>query len=87
MKKKNRRTALPALSFLIPVSMIMMMGMKNASRNDTLMRPEGIYYVINGKHFDNGCCFDYGNSSTNGRAVGTGTIETAYYGTATAWTI
>ena len=33
--------------------------------------PEGIYYVIDGTHYDNGCCFDYGNSSTNGRAVGT----------------
>jgi hypothetical protein len=47
--------------------------------------PEGIYYVINGKHFDSGCCFDYGNSSTNSRAVGTGTMETTYYGTSTAW--
>ncbi|MEU8198260.1 arabinofuranosidase catalytic domain-containing protein [Microbispora amethystogenes] len=47
--------------------------------------PEGIYYVIDGKHYDSGCCFDYGNSSTNGRAVGTGTMETTYFGTATAW--
>ncbi|MDO5443783.1 MAG: arabinofuranosidase catalytic domain-containing protein, partial [Bacteroidia bacterium] len=47
--------------------------------------PEGIYYVIDGHHFDSGCCFDYGNSSTNGKAVGTGTMETTYYGTATAW--
>ena len=47
--------------------------------------PEGIYYVIDGQHYDSGCCFDYGNSSTNGRAVGTGTMETTYYGTSTAW--
>ena len=47
--------------------------------------PEGIYYVIHGGHYDSGCCFDYGNSSTNGRAVGTGTMETTYYGTSTAW--
>jgi hypothetical protein len=47
--------------------------------------PEGMYYVIDGTHYDSGCCFDYGNSSTNGRAVGTGTMETTYYGTATAW--
>lgn len=46
---------------------------------------EGIYYVVDGKHFDNGCCFDYGNSSTNGRAVGTGTMETTYFGTSTVW--
>ena len=47
--------------------------------------PEGIYYVVDGTHFDSGCCFDYGNCSTNGRAVGTGTMETTYFGTATAW--
>jgi hypothetical protein len=47
--------------------------------------PEGIYYVIDGTHYDSGCCFDYGNSSTNSRAVGTGTMETTYFGTATAW--
>jgi hypothetical protein len=47
--------------------------------------PEGIYYVVDGKHYDNGCCFDYGNSSTNSRAVGTGTMETTYFGTSTAW--
>ena len=47
--------------------------------------PEGIYYVVDGTHYDSGCCFDYGNSSTNGRAVGTGTMETTYYGTSTAW--
>lgn len=47
--------------------------------------PEGIYYVIDGMHYDSGCCFDYGNSSTNGRAVGTGTMETTYYGISTAW--
>ena len=47
--------------------------------------PEGIYYVIDGTHYDSGCCFDYGNSSTNGRAVGTGTMETTYFGTSTVW--
>ena len=47
--------------------------------------PEGIYYVVDGSHYDSGCCFDYGNSSTNGRAVGTGTMETTYFGTSTVW--
>src|SRR5436190_17988773 len=47
--------------------------------------PEGLYYVVDGTHYDSGCCFDYGNASTNGRAVGTGTMETTYFGTATAW--
>lgn len=46
---------------------------------------EGIYMVLDGTHFSSGCCFNYGNTSTNGRAVGTGTMSTVYYGTATAW--
>lgn len=46
---------------------------------------EGMYYVIDGTHYDSGCCFDYGNASTNGKAVGTGTMETTYFGTSTAW--
>ena len=47
--------------------------------------PEGIYYVVDGTHYDSGCCFDYGNSSTNSRAVGTGTMETVYFGNAMGW--
>lgn len=63
------------------------MGFRNNNATDIAINdePEGIYYVIDGKHYDSGCCFDYGNSSTNGRAVGTGTMETTYFGTATAW--
>ena len=63
------------------------MGLRNNNASDIPINdePEGIYYVINGKHYSSGCCFDYGNSSTNGKAVGTGTMETTYYGTATAW--
>ena len=63
------------------------MGLRNNNASGLAINDEaeGMYYVINGKHFSSGCCFDYGNSSTNGRAVGTGTMETTYYGTATAW--
>jgi non-reducing end alpha-L-arabinofuranosidase len=63
------------------------MGLRNNNATDIAINdePEGIYYVISGKHYDSGCCFDYGNSSTNGKAVGTGTMETTYFGTATAW--
>lgn len=63
------------------------MGFRNNNASGIAIddEPEGIYYVIDGTHFDSGCCFDYGNSSTNGRAVGTGTMETTYFGTATAW--
>jgi len=63
------------------------MGFRNNNATGLAIgdEPEGIYYVIDGTHYDSGCCFDYGNSSTNGRAVGTGTMETTYFGTATAW--
>ena len=63
------------------------MGFRNNNAVDIAVddEPEGIYYVVDGHHYDSGCCFDYGNSSTNGRAVGTGTMETTYFGTSTAW--
>ena len=63
------------------------MGFRNNDARGVAIgdEPEGIYYVIDGTHYDSGCCFDYGNASTNGRAVGTGTMETTYFGTSTAW--
>ncbi len=47
--------------------------------------PQGIYMVCDGTHYDSGCCFNYGNTSTNSYAVGRGTMDTVYFGTATAW--
>jgi len=41
--------------------------------------------VVDGEHYSNGCCFNYGNASTNGLAVGTGTMESVYFGTSTGW--
>ena len=63
------------------------MGFRNNDAADLAINdePEGIYSVVDGTHYDNGCCFNYGNASTNGRAVGTGTMETTYFGTSTAW--
>ncbi|GIH17830.1 arabinofuranosidase catalytic domain-containing protein [Rugosimonospora africana] len=48
-------------------------------------QPEGMYWVLNGQHFNNGCCFDYGNAETDSRDDGNGTMETSYFGNATAW--
>ena len=45
--------------------------------------PAGIHVVVDGAHYSNGCCFNYGNASTNGLAVGTGTMESVYFGTST----
>ena len=37
--------------------------------------PETIYMVTSGKHFNNGCCFDYGNAETTNDDNGAGTME------------
>lgn len=46
---------------------------------------EGQYWVINGRHFNSGCCFDYGNAEIDSRDDDNGTMETAYYGDAIPW--
>jgi hypothetical protein len=48
-------------------------------------RAEGQYWVINGHHYNSGCCFDYGNAEIDSRDDDNGTMETAYYGNAGAW--
>jgi non-reducing end alpha-L-arabinofuranosidase len=37
--------------------------------------PEGEYMVTSGTHYNDGCCFDYGNAGTDNRADGDGTME------------
>ncbi len=63
------------------------MGLRNDDPKDTAVddQAEGQYWVINGLHFNNGCCFDYGNAETDSRDDGNGTMETTYYGDATGW--
>ena len=46
---------------------------------------EGQYWVINGQHYNTGCCFDYGNAETDSRDDGDGTMETTYYGNQPTW--
>ncbi|QHS50453.1 arabinofuranosidase catalytic domain-containing protein [Edaphobacter sp. 12200R-103] len=46
---------------------------------------EGQYWVVNGKHFNSGCCFDYGNGEIDSRDDDNGTMETLYFGNATPW--
>src|SRR4051812_3979857 len=48
-------------------------------------QPEGMYWVVNGRHYNDGCCFDYGNAETDSRDDGNGTMETSYYGNAPFW--
>ncbi|MCR4824504.1 MAG: lamin tail domain-containing protein, partial [Bacteroidales bacterium] len=46
---------------------------------------EGQYWVISGQHYNDGCCFDYGNAETDSRDDGDGTMETTYFGNSRGW--
>ena len=48
-------------------------------------QPEGIYMVASGKHYNQWCCFDYGNAETNNKDNGPGTMEALYFGNSTQW--
>src|SRR5213078_2030672 len=63
------------------------MGLRNNNPVGTAVddQPEDQYWVVNGRHFNSGCCFDYGNGEIDSRDDGNGTMETAYFGNATAW--
>jgi hypothetical protein len=47
--------------------------------------PQGMYMVTSGKHYNSGCCFDYGNAETNNLDTGNGHMEAIYFGTCTGW--
>jgi hypothetical protein len=63
------------------------MGLRQNDTKGTAVddQAEGQYWVINGHHYNSGCCYDYGNAETDSRDDGNGTMETTYYGNATAW--
>jgi hypothetical protein len=63
------------------------MGLRQNDAKGTAVddQAEGQYWVINGHHYNSGCCFDYGNAETDSRDDGNGTMETTYFGNATAW--
>lgn len=47
-----------------------------------------LYYFTNkkdGTHYNDACCFDYGNAETNNKDTGDGHMEAIYYGTCTVW--
>jgi hypothetical protein len=46
---------------------------------------EGEYAIFDGTHFNNGCCFDYGNAETNNNDNGNGHMEAIYFGNITVW--
>ncbi len=63
------------------------MGLRNDDPRGTAVddQAEGQYWVINGHHFNSGCCFDYGNAEIDSRDDDNGTMETTYFGDAPYW--
>jgi len=41
---------------------------------------ESLYMVVGGRHYNSGCCFDYGNAETDNYDHGEGTMEAIYFG-------
>ena len=63
------------------------MGLREDDAKGTAVddQAEGQYWVVNGLHFNSGCCFDYGNAEIDSRDDDNGTMETAYFGDAPWW--
>ena len=63
------------------------MGLRQDDAKGTAVddQAEGEYWVVNGKHFNAGCCFDYGNAEIDSRDDDNGTMETLYFGNASPW--
>jgi hypothetical protein len=63
------------------------MGLRDDQPKGTAVddQAEGQYWVVSGRHFNSGCCFDYGNAEIDSRDDDNGTMETAYFGDAPSW--
>jgi hypothetical protein len=63
------------------------MGYRNNSTSGiaTGDQPEGLYMVTSGTHYNDLCCFDYGNAETTNNDDGAGTMEAIYFGNNTQW--
>jgi non-reducing end alpha-L-arabinofuranosidase len=48
-------------------------------------QPEGMYMVTNSTHYNNQCCFDYGNSETNRNPVGAGAMDALNFSSIPTW--
>ncbi len=63
------------------------MGLRQNDAKGTAVddQAEGQYWVINGHHYNSGCCFDYGNAEIDSRDDGNGTMETTFFGNTMPW--
>ncbi|MGH3417464.1 MAG: arabinofuranosidase catalytic domain-containing protein, partial [Actinocrinis sp.] len=46
---------------------------------------EGEYAILDGTHYNGGCCFDYGNAETSNNDTGNGHMEAIYFGNIKVW--
>lgn len=46
---------------------------------------QGMYAIMDGTHYNDGCCFDYGNAEVNSHDTGNGHMEAIYFGTSSFW--
>lgn len=62
-------------------------GYRNNAASNTAIgdAAQGIYAVLDGTHYNDGCCFDYGNAETSSTDTGNGHMETIYFGTNKVW--
>jgi hypothetical protein len=62
-------------------------GYRNNTTSGTAIgdAAEGMYAVLDGTHYNDGCCFDYGNAETSGTDTGNGHMEAIYFGDNTVW--
>lgn len=63
------------------------MGYRNETTTGIAIgdEPESMYMVTAGKHYNDKCCFDYGNAETDAIDHGAGTMEAIYWGNASGW--
>ena len=47
--------------------------------------PQTMYMVTRGDHYNDGCCFDYGNAEVDNDDDGKGTMEALYFGSSKGW--
>jgi hypothetical protein len=62
-------------------------GYRNNNTNGVATgdQPEGIYAVVDGTHYNQWCCFDYGNAQTSNQATSPAIMETVYFGANKQW--
>lgn len=71
--RNDATTGIAIVSVFLPVLIHMLISFKG----DTA---EGIYAVFDGTHYNNRCCFDYGNAEPSNDDTGNGHMEAIYFG-------